>query len=326
MAEAAENLRPEPSVLDEFKRYEHFCRVMLDAYVLVDLTGKVVKTNQLFSQLVGKTTRQILKAGSFDELLGLSIKDKPIGIGDMLQYISQTRIDEVRGKNDVRDDLNLIIGIYPFVGDSPVKVHLGTFILIRDVTAETSLQDKYTTTHMKSITDPLTGLFTRAYFEDYLELQSRTMKAMGANSEIQDLSLIMIDIDYFKKVNDVFGHQAGDYVLKIVGQIMKKCFRKTDVLCRYGGEEFLVILPATDLIGAGLAAEKLRSSVETEKIMFEGTVIPLTVSAGVAQINIETESYMETMARADASLYQSKKDGRNRVCLHDRSGIKKGPK
>jgi len=323
MANAAEKLPETPEILNEFRKYEHFCRVMLDAFVLVDRSGKIVKCNQMFSQLVGKTMRQIMKSGTFDELLELFIKDQRIQITDLLQYVAHTRIDEVRGRNQDASELTLIIGVYPFVAEGNSPGHIGTFVLIRDVTAEHSLQDKYTSTHMKSITDPLTTLFTRGYFEDYLELQVRTMKAMLEGGESQSMNLIMADIDFFKKVNDVHGHQAGDFVLRTMGMIMKKSFRKTDILCRYGGEEFLVILPSTDMHGATLAAEKLRQAVEAETVIFDGTPIPITISAGIAEIIIETETYMETLARADAALYQSKKDGRNRVSIHDGAGIKR---
>lgn len=319
----AEKIVTPQNVLDVFRKHEHFARVLLDAFVVVDRHGQVVKSNQLFSQLVGQSSKQVLKAESFDQLLTFSIENQQISIHDLLKYTIPTRLDEIRGKNNVFTELNLIIGVYPFFSDFNPTELLGALILIRDVTAETNLQDKYKHTAIKSITDPLTGLFTRGYFEDYLDLQIKAMNAMGQVNaqEIPKLSLIMIDIDYFKKVNDQHGHQAGDHILKAVAATMKREFRKTDVACRYGGEEFLVILPGAGLKDAGTAANKVRKAIESQVITFEGKTIPVTVSCGVGCLDFPREGYMETIARADNALYQSKKNGRNQVNLHDGNAV-----
>lgn len=304
---------PNESVLDAFAPYESFARVMLDAYAVVDRDGKVVKANQLLAQALNKKSKQILKAGSLDECIRFNIRDKALTVTEIINQEGITRIDEVQGIVEGRENLNLILGIHPFHSAADHSL-MGAFILLRDVTAETNLQFKYKDVANKSITDPLTKLFTRAYFEDYLNLQMRTMNALPADSDQRVLSLIMVDIDFFKKVNDVHGHQAGDHILSVVSGVMRRVVRKTDIACRYGGEEFLVILPATDAKGALLAAEKLRAAVEAERIEFEGKTITVTISCGVAQIKVGTETYTEAMGRADEALYQAKKSGRNRVC------------
>ncbi len=311
MAEALQ-LNP-TSVIDAFKPYEHFARVMLDAYVLIDETGRVVKCNQLFATLVGKKTKEILKENSIDDMLTMAINDEKLTANKILSYEAPTRIDEVKGQTQSASDLNLIVGVYPMI-DTTNNRSLGAFILVRDVTAEKALQDKYKTTAIKSITDPLTGLFTRGYFEGYLDKEIRYMKETGAYNE---MSIIMVDIDFFKKTNDGFGHQAGDMVLQAVGKLMKKVVRKSDIPCRYGGEEFLIILPHTPLVGAALAAEKLRAAVKDEKVVFEGQTIPVSISCGVAEIRLPQEAYVETIKRADTALYSAKENGRNRVQLHD---------
>ncbi|MFY7930283.1 MAG: GGDEF domain-containing protein, partial [Oligoflexus sp.] len=202
---------------------------------------------------------------------------------------------------------------------------LGLFLLLRDVTAETNLQDQYKDKAIQSITDPLTTLFTRAYFEEYLSGQVTRMESLPEN-ERYPVSVVMCDIDFFKKINDRYGHQAGDYVLKNVSRIMKQTFRKTDVCCRYGGEEFLVILPAANFENAGIAANKLRQAVQDEVMIFEDTHIPVTLSCGVATIRIGQETYPEAMARADAALYESKHQGRNLVSIHDGDKIVPTPR
>lgn len=298
------------NVKDSFEKYEHFCKAMLDAYAVVNHEGRVVKCNQLFSSLVGKKSRQILKVGSFDELLTLKIAEQTLSIEEILSQKAPTRIDEVRGSAEGSPELNLILGIYPFIEKSKI---IGSFILIRDVTAETNLQDKYKVKATQSITDKLTGLYNRTYFEHYL---ANTLSSLAQKGESHKISVIMADIDHFKAVNDTHGHQAGDFILGIVAKIFKENFRKTDILCRYGGEEFLAILPSTDLIGASMAAEKLREAVAAYQYVFNNTTIPVSISLGLAEVDIAMESGETAIARADAALYHAKKNGRNRVSTH----------
>ncbi len=135
----------------------------------------------------------------------------------------------------------------------------------------------------------------------------------------------MGDIDFFKKINDKYGHPAGDYVIKTVAEIMKSGFRKTDVVCRYGGEEFLILLPASDLEGAAVAAEKVRQSIESYRFEFEGQHIPVTMSMGVGQYMVGKEFGKDLISRADTALYSSKQNGRNKVTLHSGSGTIASP-
>jgi diguanylate cyclase (GGDEF)-like protein len=316
LGEAAKNLNA-PTALDMFRGHEHFTKCMLDAYAIVDTNGKVLKTNPLFSQLVGMRSRQILRADSFDELLEMGLAGKRLSINKILENRSPTRIDEVSGKSKDRDDLNLIIGFYPFLDDDDQLV--GAFVLIRDVTAETNLQDKYKDKATQSITDALTGLYNRAYFVEYMTSQVSHLEKLPETATQKSISVIMIDIDHFKKTNDVYGHQAGDYVIKVVADIMKNVFRKTDIVCRYGGEEFLTILPGTELTGAATAAEKLRKTIAEYSFEFDETKIPVTISSGVAQILVGKETGDQTIARADAALYCSKDSGRNQVSIHNGS-------
>ncbi len=316
MGEAAENLNVPTSApaLDLFKAHEHFSKCLLDGYAVVDQTGRILKCNALFAQLVGLRTKQILKSDSFDEILKLSMAGKTLKIAEILAHRGPTRMDEVSGSSSERQDLNLIIGCYPLIQDG---VSVGSFVLLRDVTAETNLQDKYKDKATQSITDAMTGLFNRAYFTDYLKSQVSTLESFPETAGQRTISVIMLDIDFFKKINDKFGHQAGDFVLQHTAELMRKCFRKTDVVARYGGEEFLAILPGTDMDGAAIASDKLRIAIATYKFDFEGTLIPVTMSSGVAQIKVGKETGEQAIARADAALYFSKESGRNRVSIHD---------
>ncbi len=304
------------TIQSEFSRFEAFAKVLLDAYVLIDDQGRILKANQMLAQLTGQTTRQLLKVENIDQILSFAVDGIKLGFKELMQYDSTIRIDEVSGQVVGQEvDRNLILSVFPFANPA-TSTKLGVFLLIRDVTAETQLQDQYKSKAIQSITDPLTTLFTRAYFEEYLNGQITRMESLPP-ADGYPVSLVMCDIDFFKKINDGFGHQAGDYVLKVVARIMKQTFRKTDVCCRYGGEEFLVILPAASFENAGIAANKLRNAIQNEVIMYEDRHIPLTMSCGVASIQIGKETYMETMARADLALYECKHNGRNLVSLHD---------
>lgn len=300
--------------LEAFKPFETFCKAMLDGFVVVDDTGKILKANPLIAQVCGLSTKQILSLSSFDKLLSMKVGEEAISIQDILRNELPTRIDEVSASGSNGKELHLMLGYFPLKkGDAIV----GGWLLVRDITAEAQLQGKYKDKAEKSITDPMTGLFNRGHFEDYLKSQDEQLVRLPFDSDHRNLSVIMFDIDHFKKINDRLGHPAGDYVIKMVSLIIQKTFRKTDVLCRYGGEEFLVILPASNLEGSAIAGEKVRLAIEAFKFEFEGQQIPVSISGGVAQLNVGHELGKDAIARADSALYFSKQSGRNRISLHD---------
>ncbi len=156
--------------------------------------------------------------------------------------------------------------------------------------------------------DGLTQVFNKRYFLEDLE------REMGrAHRYRRELSLIMFDIDHFKRVNDTFGHLAGDYVLKHLAGVLKGRIRREDVLARYGGEEFAIILPEIDSYNALQFAEKVRRIIEAAPFVFEGTVIPVTISVGVATMTPDVQDPQIFIKIADEYLYQAKHAGRNRV-------------
>ncbi|MDR0466438.1 MAG: GGDEF domain-containing protein [Deltaproteobacteria bacterium] len=151
--------------------------------------------------------------------------------------------------------------------------------------------------------DALTRLYARSAFDDALH--------KFASRPTRGFSCIMLDIDHFKLVNDRFGHQAGDVVLAEVATVLKQCSRKRDLACRYGGEEFVVLLPGTSLSGAINIAERMRREVLENVGTSDGNAV--TISAGCSEY-IQGESGASTVHRADKALYEAKKTGRNRVC------------
>jgi two-component system cell cycle response regulator len=136
---------------------------------------------------------------------------------------------------------------------------------------------------------------------------------MRARRHARDLSFLMLDIDHFKKINDVHGHLAGDYVLKEVARLIQQRIRRDEVLARYGGEEFAIILPETNLEGARALADGLRERIEQSRFVFQGEVIRVTLSIGVAMLNEFDRTSMDLIKRADEKLYEAKRSGRNRV-------------
>lgn len=156
-----------------------------------------------------------------------------------------------------------------------------------------------------AVTDELTDIHNHRYIVQKLE------EEMGRSRRYQkDLAIIMIDIDHFKKVNDTYGHQTGDEVLRKVSQTMKHHLREIDFIGRYGGEEFLIILPETGLDDAYWVAERIRQQIEM--LEFKHSGLNVTISGGVAQFNHQ-ESDLELLIRADTLLYKAKGDGRNRI-------------
>jgi len=166
-------------------------------------------------------------------------------------------------------------------------------------------------------TDPLTKLYNRRYFA---KTSTHVLNLSKRNKT--DLSMIMLDIDKFKNVNDTYGHKVGDDVLITLASILQELTRNSDIICRFGGEEFLILLPETNINGALKIAHKIREVVETTVITISDNKIPtdykkleFTVSLGGTQINIDLDNNIEaSIHRADKALYQAKNSGRNRVC------------
>jgi diguanylate cyclase (GGDEF)-like protein len=167
----------------------------------------------------------------------------------------------------------------------------------------------------QSIRDSVTGLFNRRYLEETLEREVHRAIRTG-----QTLGVIMLDLDHFKNFNDTFGHDAGDTVLRNTGEFLSKNIRADDIACRYGGEEFVLILPNANLEDTELRAKKLRGSVKALNIKHQGKPLgTVTVSVGVATFPQHGSTPTQLMAAADAALYQAKKTGRDRVVIAEHS-------
>ena len=160
----------------------------------------------------------------------------------------------------------------------------------------------------KAETDALTGLHNRAWFTEVFPKQLDLCERTG-----QQASLLMVDIDHFKRVNDVYGHQVGDDALRHIGRLMQRNLRGTDLCARFGGEEMIVLMPATDIVQGHLTAERLRQGIALAPLLLpDGRSVPLTVSGGLAQWQ---PGFLidDLIHSADRALYQAKDEGRNRI-------------
>jgi two-component system cell cycle response regulator len=158
-------------------------------------------------------------------------------------------------------------------------------------------------------TDPMTRIYNKGYLLEALEAEFKRAKALHT-----DFSLIFFDLDHFKKVNDSFGHDAGDFVLKEMTSLIRTShLRPKDIFARYGGEEFVILLANTNAKAATELAERIRSAVETHAFIYEGSRLPVTTSLGVAELREGIESAQTMIKSADKALYAAKSGGRNRV-------------
>jgi len=160
-----------------------------------------------------------------------------------------------------------------------------------------------------TIVDGLTQIHNKRYLFEALEKE-----LIRARRYERELSLAIFDIDFFKRINDQFGHLAGDHVLRELARVVQDRIRRDEVFARYGGEEFVIVLPETGLSGALALAENLRQRVESHIFMFQGERIPVTISVGCSQLSKDDRTGPDVIQRADEKLYEAKRGGRNRVC------------
>lgn len=159
-----------------------------------------------------------------------------------------------------------------------------------------------------TISDGLTGIANLRAFEEFLEREFARSKRYQ-----RELSVLMLDIDHFKEINDTYGHLTGDYVLRDLGELLHRRMRREELVARYGGEEFALVLPETDAEGARRYAETLRHMIEHHDFRFEGRTLTVTASFGVGTFELSMSEPRELVAAADRHLYRAKQVGRNRV-------------
>lgn len=181
-------------------------------------------------------------------------------------------------------------------------------VYIRDLTEVKDKSAQLNKAEKLAYSDSLTGMPNRRFFMEYGEQLFSGQKGM-----LTPIGVIMFDIDHFKKVNDTYGHEAGDEALKIVATTAHSVLRESDVLARYGGEEFVVMVQQMSLYALANLAERILNRIERMEFIYDGKKIPLTVSAGAAVRNKDSRTLEQVIKKADVALYQAKENGRNRV-------------
>lgn len=176
---------------------------------------------------------------------------------------------------------------------------------------DTKLRELLEELRSQAITDALTGLYNRRYLWDVLRRE-----LIAARRKETRLSIILIDLDHFKRVNDIWGHDAGDRVLQETAGLLRSHVRGSDIAVRYGGEEFALVLPETSARVAEERAESLRRELEARAIEYEGQTIRITLCCGIAESDAGSVDEVALMKRADEALYAAKRTGRNKVIVH----------
>jgi two-component system cell cycle response regulator len=230
--------------------------------------------------------------------------------------LERTRHVPILAIADPENSTRLLRGLEIGVNDYLLRPIDKTELLAR---ARTQIRRRRYTDHLRdnvqnsiemAITDALTGLHNRRYMESHLATLAEQAATRG-----KPLALMILDIDYFKSINDNYGHDAGDDVLREFAVRVRKSIRGIDLACRYGGEEFVIVMPETDLHVAGMVAERLRRSIAGEPFaIHKGTKrIEVTISIGLTTLEQKGEAVADVLKRADTALYRAKHDGRNRV-------------
>ncbi len=262
-----------------------------EGIVVTNGKGEVVLVNPSAERLFGRDASQIAREG----FLGL--------LGDpqrMRRLLERGVVDDAQPL----EHNGRFLAVCAATIRAGSGEEIGSAALARDVTEQKRLEDEL---RSQSVTDGLTGLYNRRHLDAALAAEFSRVQRYGP-----PLAVLMQDVDHFKRFNDEHGHDMGDRVLRAVAAALKQALRGQDIACRYGGEEFLAILPSTDCDGAMVVAERVRSAVEAMEV--DG--LKVTVSIGVAGIpELAVPSAEALVEAADAALYQAKKAGRNRVLL-----------
>ncbi len=261
-----------------------------EGIVVTDSDGKVVLMNPAAELLLGKSMRELVDSGF------MSLIDDPSGLKNLLERDPSIKEPETVHFNQ------RVLSVYAATIRTPQGGVVGSAALIRDITEEKRLEERL---RRLSTTDGLTGLFNRRHLDETLTTELE--RALRYNAP---LSIMMFDVDHFKRFNDEHGHDQGDRVLQAIAQSLQEHVRKVDVPCRYGGEEFLAILPGTNQAGAIIVSERLRHAIEQMEV--DG--LKVTISIGVASVpELDVRSSATLVEAADSALYRAKRAGRNQV-------------
>jgi diguanylate cyclase (GGDEF)-like protein/PAS domain S-box-containing protein len=290
-----------PRILDSPERFRVAFESANIGIALVDLKGNFIEVNQELSRLFG-CAREELETLNIGDLAAPGDKVQSLEClgdilaGDTLRGVSEARFLNKKGRT-------LFVEVSYGLARSCTGIPLYFTVSFRDITERKRLEARLV---QQASIDPLTGALNRMRIEE-----RGRQELMRSDRYGHKLSLVLLDLDHFKLVNDTHGHAAGDLVLSAFGDIARSCLRLTDLLGRWGGEEFVILLPDTGPAGAGQVAERLRANLQS--FCFPAGV-RATASLGVASRR-PGENLAGLIGRADGAMYRAKQDGRNRVVI-----------
>jgi diguanylate cyclase (GGDEF)-like protein len=265
--------------------------------LLTDPRIELVITDVQMPRLTGQQLLKLIRQSPVARIHNL-----PVIVMTTAEDMSEKHLAFLNGANDF---LNKPVDSLELQARVNVHHHLARTIHELEVSREALAE--------LATTDPLTKLKNRRLLYAQAEQNLAACRRYG-----KDMSLLLLDIDHFKKVNDTFGHHAGDEVLIKVAGLLAQMVRGVDTLARIGGEEFAVLLPEANRLGAAVLGERIRAAIEQEQISIEGRIVPVTVSIGIATLAAEDMESIDQMLRiADRRLYLAKNGGRNRICVGD---------
>ncbi len=273
-------------------------------YVIINEQNEIVAASGLegYTEKVVNRAKQLLSP----EVLAASVtKGELVSVGSDYLYVKQ--FENTPWKlYYIKNRFDIYINSFYYAGMMLIVI----LLLFRVKTLIKRLSASRDALEQQALTDPMTKLYNRRYLS---EITQHLLGLMRRNNSA--LSVVMLDIDKFKKVNDTYGHQVGDDVIIRLAKTLQKHTRTSDVIFRLGGEEFLVLLPDTGLDGAMSVAETLRSEVEKLRILLDDEIeLHFTISIGVSEVKKGEQNFDLSMTRADSALYEAKEGGRNRVC------------
>ncbi len=286
------------------KKFKVIFQNSMDALILVNgKDGIIIESNHALEQMLGYKNKNLIGKN-------FSLLIPPEPRLSKLEALRKLKIyDSVLTQKFKRADGSL--SLYDLTATLiPLGKREVILITLRDCAER--IEEFKKAVH-QAITDGLTGVYNRVFFENYLLQQIETAKRYN-----KKLSIVMADLDRFKKINDHYGHQIGDVVLKKVAEVIRTSMRKSDITARYGGDEFVLILPETDKVGCKIIVERIKDLVKKKEIIikYKGVEKKLrtTISMGIAEYN-NKETKIDLIQRADQALYDAKKKGKNSIII-----------
>ncbi|MDZ7840413.1 MAG: diguanylate cyclase [Gammaproteobacteria bacterium] len=279
-----------PELPAEGRELDALLKALRDGILVVNSEGEVAYANGAACALLGRSEHEIRGLSFGFPISGEGDTDITIVRPDGVPRILEMRANPLEWRQE------------------PVQL-----VVLRDVTDQRRMTEEL---HRLARRDGLTGLYNHVSFYSILKNEiARSNRNKG------DLSLLLLDIDCFKRFNDAFGHRAGDAVLRDIAQRICEEVREIDSVCRYGGEEFTAILPGTDIRGAVAVGERIRERIQAQPFPAGGDrSVPVTVSLGAASLWADESTAEKLVERADAALYRAKNLGRNRLVIADEQG------